>query len=135
MIFATSNASSAQPALEPGLWRITVTSTTTGKPDPPQDSKQCLGEELQNLPAYFAPQLEGGDAECERTQPPAKDRQLTYRMKCRGADFTVDALTGVTIQNSRHFTMTIQTQAQTAEESATVVAKGEGRRLGACPKQ
>jgi hypothetical protein len=46
-------------------------------------------------------------------------------MHCRGAGFTVDALTGVTVKNSRHFTVTIQTHSRTADESATVVAKGK----------
>ena len=59
-VFAAAPSAHAQAALEPGLWRVTVSSTTNGKPDPNQDTKECLGEELKDITAYFAPQLEGG---------------------------------------------------------------------------
>jgi hypothetical protein len=134
-ILAASSADGAQPALEPGLWRITVTSTTNGKPDPVQDSQECLGDELKDIAAYFAPQLENGEADCTRTQEPPKGRELTYRMQCRGAGFTVDALTGATVHNSRHFTVTMRINTKTEQESAIVVGKGEGHRTGVCPKQ
>ncbi|MGH7767306.1 MAG: DUF3617 domain-containing protein [Candidatus Binatia bacterium] len=131
-VFASSGAADAQPALEPGLWRISVTSTTNGKPDPNQDSKECLGDELKDLASYFAPELEGAKATCKRTRQPAADRKTGYRMQCSGAGFTVDALTSVTIENSRHFTMSIRTDSRAPGESAIVVVKGEGRRIGAC---
>jgi hypothetical protein len=132
-VFAFSRAACAQPALEPGLWRITVTSTTNGKSDPKQDLKECLGEELKDLAAYFAPQLEGAKATCKRTRQPEGDRTVAYRMQCSGEGFTVDALTSVTVVNSRHFTMSIRTDSRAPGESAVVVAKGDGRRTGACP--
>jgi hypothetical protein len=133
-VFAASSAAGAQPELEPGMWRLTINSTTNGKADPAQDSEQCLGEELNDLAAYFTPQLEGAESEveCTPTRQPAKDRELSYRMQCRGADLTIDALTRVTIENSRHFTMSIRTDSRTSQESAIVVAKGEGRWIGAC---
>jgi hypothetical protein len=111
---------------------MTVTSTTNGKPDPKQDFKQCLGEELKDLPAYFAPQLEGGQATCKHTRQPEADRTINYRMQCSGAGFTIDALTSITFENSRHFTMSIRTDSRAPGESATVIAKGEGRWIGAC---
>jgi hypothetical protein len=67
-VFASPSAARAQAALEPGMWRLTLTSTTNGKPDPKQDSKECLGEQLKDLAAYFAPQLEGAKATCQRTR-------------------------------------------------------------------
>jgi hypothetical protein len=131
-VFAPPRAVCAQAALEPGIWRITVTSTTNGKPDPKQDLKECLGEELKALASYFAPQLEGAKATCKRTRQPEVDRKVGYRMQCSGAGFTVDALTSITVENSRHFTMSIRMDSRTKRESAIVVAKGEGRRIGAC---
>lgn len=131
-VFASSSAACAQTPLEPGVWRITVTSTTNGKPDPKQESKECLGDELKDLASYFAPQLEGAKATCKRTRQPEKDRTVAYRMQCSGEGFTVDALTSVTVVNSRHFTMSIRTDSRAPGESAVVVAKGEGRRIGAC---
>jgi hypothetical protein len=53
-------------------------------------------------------------------------------MQCSGADFTVDALTSVTVENPRHFTVSIKTDSRAPGESAVVVATGEGRRIGAC---
>lgn len=133
--FAASSAAGAESALEPGMWRVTVATTTNGKPDPDQDSKECLGEELKDLAAYFAPQLEGGKAECKRTRQPSKDREVTYRLQCHGGGFTVDAMTSVTVENSRHFTVTMQINTRTERESAIVVANAQGHRTGACPLQ
>ena len=119
-------------ALEPGLWRITLSSTTNGKPDPKQDLKECLGEELKDLPAYFAPQLEGAQATCKLTRLPEADRTIGHRMQCSGAGFTVDALTSVTVENSRHFNLSLRTDSRAPGESAIVVAKGEGQWVSAC---
>lgn len=133
-VFVAAPAANAQAALEPGLWRITVSSTTNGKPDPKQDTKECLTEELKDIPAYFAPQLEGGKAECTRTRQPSKDPKIVaYRMQCTGPGFTVDALTSVTIEDSRHFSVTMRIDSKAPQESATVVANGEAAWTGACP--
>lgn len=134
-LFLASAAACAQPALEPGMWRITVTSTTNGKPDPDQTSEQCLGKELKDIASYFAPQLEGVKAECKRRRQPSEDRKLAYRMQCSGAGFTVDALTSVTVESSRHFTVAMRINTRTGQESAIVVGKGEGHRTGACAGQ
>lgn len=135
LVLAASSATGTQPALEPGMWRITLTSTTNGKADPAQESTQCLGEELKDLAGYFAPQLEEADATCERERQPSKDRGVTYRMHCRGTGLTVDALTGATIEDARHFTVTMRIETRTPNESALVIAKGKGRRTGTCPEK
>jgi hypothetical protein len=133
-VFVAAPSAHAQAALEPGLWRVTVSSTTNGKPDPNQDTKECLSEELKDITAYFAPQLEGGKAECTRTRQPSKDPKIVaYRMQCAGAGFTVDALTSVTLEDSRHFSVTMRIDSKAPQESATVVAKGEAAWTGACP--
>jgi hypothetical protein len=124
----------AQPSLEPGVWRVTVTSTTNGKPDPNQDSKECLRDELKDLAAYFAPQLEEAKASCTRTRQPSEDpKNVAYRMQCSGEGFTVDALTSVVIEDARHFTVSMRIHSKTSQESAVVVAKGDARWTGACP--
>jgi hypothetical protein len=133
VLVAAENAY-AQAALEPGLWRLMVNSTTNGKPDPGQDSKECLGEELKDIAAYFAPQLEEAKATCTRTRQPSKDpKVVAYRMQCTGAGFTVDARSSVTIEDSRHFSLFLQIDSRSQQESATVVAKGEASWTGACP--
>ncbi len=132
-VFAVPSAAGAQVALEPGMWRITVTSTTNGKPDPAQDSQECLGEELKDLATYFAPQLEGAEVECKRTRQPSEERKVNYRMQCSATGLTVDALTSVTVEDSRHFTVTMRINSRTPQESASVVAKGKGSWTGACP--
>ena len=133
LVGTASSGTGSQPTLEPGMYRITFNSTSNGKPDPAQESSQCLGEELKDLAGYFAPQLEEADATCERERQPSKDRDVTYHMQCRGTGLTLDALTGVTVENTRHFTVTMRIETQTNKESALVVGKGEGRRTGACP--
>jgi hypothetical protein len=118
--------------LEPGMWSITVTSTTNGKPDPKQDLRECLSKELKDLSSYFAPQLEGAKATCKTTRQPGGDRTVAYRMQCSGEGFTVDALTSVTIENPHQFTVSIRTDSRAPGETAVVVAKAEGLRTGAC---
>jgi hypothetical protein len=132
-VFAVPSAACAQVVLEPGMWRITVTSTTNGKRDPVQDSTECLGEELKDLATYFAPQLEGAEVECKRTRQPSDERKVNYRMQCSATGLTVDALTSFTVENSRHFTVTMRTNSRTPQESAVVVAKGKASWTGACP--
>jgi hypothetical protein len=133
-VFGAAPAGRAQTALEPGLWRVTVSSTTNGKPDPTQDSKECLDEQLKDIAGYFAPQLENANAKCTRTRQPSKDpKVIAYRLQCTGDGFTVDALTSVTIADSRHFSVNLQIDSRTPQESATVTGKGEGSWTGACP--
>jgi hypothetical protein len=132
---AGAYAAGAQLALEPGMWRITVTSTTNGTSNPDEDTEQCLGEELKDLVSYFAPQLEEVQAQCTNTRQPSDPNQVAYRMQCRGAGFTVDALTRVTIESSSHFTATMRIDSRTVQESALVIANAQGRRTGACSRQ
>ena len=132
--WVAARATAAPPALEPGMWKISVTSTTNGKSNPKEDTDQCLGDELKDLTSYFAPQLENAQAECTNTLQPSEDpNQIAYRMQCRGAGFTVEALTSVTFESSRDFSMTMRIDSRTPRESAIVVASGEGHRTGACP--
>jgi hypothetical protein len=123
----------AQPELEPGNWKLTVTSTTNGKPEPVQNTEECLRDELKDLGAYFAPALEGVKAQCKKSRLPSKDpRKLDYRMQCTGSGFTVKAETAVTIEGPRLFTATMRMDTKTMKESAAVLARMEGRWAGAC---
>lgn len=132
--YGAPSSGSGGPVLEPGVWRLMLTTTTNGNPDPVQDFQQCLDEELQDLPAYFSPQLENLDnVKCSRAQQPPNDGELAYLMQCTGAGLTVDALTSVTIQNPHRFTVTLRIKSQTDQESALVIGEGEGRWVGACP--
>jgi hypothetical protein len=123
----------AQVQLEPGRWTLRVVSTTNGKQDAAQESEQCLGDELKDLGSYFAPQLQGAEADCERAKESTDDsRKIVHRMHCTGADFTVAATTTVTIMDSRRFTASIQVDSKTPTGSSSVVADAEGRWTGAC---
>lgn len=123
----------AQPQLEPGNWQMKIATTTNGKADPVQNAEECLGDELKDLGAYFAPSLEGSRAKCERTRQPSSDpRQINYRMRCTGRGLSVNATTGVTIVNPRLFTVTMRIESRTPRESAVVSAEAEGRWAGAC---
>ena len=51
-----------QTVLEPGLWRVTVNSTTNGRPEAEQDDQVCLEAELKDLGKYFAPERDGREA-------------------------------------------------------------------------
>jgi len=133
--FAACTAWAAQPELEPGNWKLHVVSTTNGKPDPVQDTEECLGDELKDLGTYFAPDLEGAKAKCKKTRLPSSDpKKLAYRTQCTGSGFTVDMTATVTIESSRHFTASMRINSKTRKESALVVADAEGRWAGACKK-
>jgi len=131
--FAACTAWAAQPELEPGNWRLHVVSTTNGKPQPVEDTEECLGDELKDPGTYFAPDLEGVEAKCKKTRLPSSDpRKLVYRTQCTGSGFTVDMAATVTIESSRHFTSSLRMHTKTKEESALVVANTDGRWAGAC---
>ena len=44
-------ARAAEPEMDPGNWKLHVASTTNGKPEPVQDTQECLGDELKDLGA------------------------------------------------------------------------------------
>lgn len=126
-----------QTVLEPGLWRITVNSATNGKRDPDQDNQECLEAELKDLGKYFAPELEGVRAKCTRTRLRTNDPNiLVHRLKCTGthSKFTTEMESKVNIVNATHFNLYLKMDSKTPKESATVIAEGEAKRIGACPK-
>lgn len=133
--FAAPAAWAAQPELEPGNWKLHVVSTTNGKPEPVQNTEECLGDELKDLGGYFAPELEGVKAKCKKTRLPSSDpRKLIYRTQCTGSGFSTDISATVTIENSRHFTASLRMNSKTKTESALVVADADARWAGACKK-
>ena len=126
----------AQAQLEPGRWTLRVSSTTNGKPDPVQNSEQCLGDELKDLGSYFSPQLQGAEADCKRSEESTDGgRKIVRRMECTGDGFSVAATTTVTIIDSRSFTASIQVESKTPKQTSSVVADAEGRWTGACKAQ
>ncbi len=128
------NAWGAQAGLEPGNWKLKVASTVNGKPEPEQNTQDCLrADQLKDLGAYFAPDLEGAKAKCTKTQKPTGDAtKLAYRMRCTGSGFTLEMDAGASIESARHFVVDIRMHTRTRTESALVVAKAEGRWDGAC---
>lgn len=132
--FAVCSAGAAELELEPGNWKLKVTSTVNGKPEPEQNTEECLrAEELKDLAAYFAPDMEGVKAKCSRASKPSSDpKQLIYRTRCTGSGFNSEINATVKIENARHFSMDIRMNTRTREESALVLAKAEGRWSGAC---
>jgi hypothetical protein len=126
-------AADPAPRLDAGNWRVRVTSVTNGVADPNQDEQVCLRDELKDLAAYFAPQLEGVKASCTTTRVPVADRKvLARRLRCVGAGFTYEAESRVRIVSPSRFTLTLDSVAKTAKETGVVSAKGEGDHLGPC---
>jgi hypothetical protein len=118
------NGWAAQAGLEPGNWKLKVESSVNGKPEPEQNTQDCLrADQLKDLGAYFAPDLEGVKAKCTKTQQPTGDT---------GCGFTLEMDAGVSIESPRHFIADIKMHTKTRKESALVVAKAEGRWDGAC---
>ena len=134
---AAGSAWAAEAALEPGNWKLKVVSSVNGKPEPEQNTQDCLrAHQLKNLGAYFAPDLEGMKAKCAKTQQPTGDAtKLAYKMRCTGSGFTLEMDAGVSIESSRYFVADIRMNTRTRQESAVVVAKAEGRWDGPCKPQ
>ena len=133
-LLVAGNAWGAQPGLEPGNWKLKVTSSVNGKPEPEQNTEDCLrAAQLKDLGAYFAPDLEGVKAKCTKTQKPTGDAtKLAYQMRCTGSGFTLNMDAGVSIESPRHFVADIRMHTKTKKESALVVAKAEARWDGPC---
>ena len=125
-------SASAETAMEPGNWHLTTRSTTNGKADPVQEQDECLGDELKDLSAYFAPALEGVKAKCTRTPRAARDGSIAYTMKCRGTSFTMDIESAVRVEHPKRFTATLKMDTKTPKERAIVVANIEGMNVGPC---
>jgi len=133
-LLVAGNTWGAQAGLEPGNWKLKVTSTVNGKPEPEQNTEDCLrADQLKDLGAYFAPDLEGVKAKCVKTQKPTGDAtKLAYQMRCTGGSFTLQMDAGVSIESPRHFVADIRMHTKTRKESALVTAKAEARWDGAC---
>ena len=128
-------AADAPLRLEPGNWRVRVSSVTNGVSDPNQDSETCLGDELKDLAGYFSPQLEGVKANCTTTRVPGKDpKVIARRLRCTGTGFSYEAETSVTIVSPSRFVLSLASRAKTATETGIVSASGEGDRIGPCKK-
>ncbi len=132
---AFSALSADAPRLDPGNWRVRVTSITNGVADPAQDAQVCLGDELKDLAAYFSPELEGVAARCTRTRLRSDDpRVILHRLRCAGKGFTYELEGRVTIVSPTRFTLSMRSLAKTATETGVVSAQGQGDHLGACKK-
>lgn len=131
---AAGNAWSAQVGLEPGSWKLKVTSTINGKPEPELNTQDCLrADQLKDLGAYFAPDLEGVKAKCTKAQKPTGDAaRLAYRMRCTSTGFTLEMDVGVLIESPLHFVADVRMQTKTSKESDLAIARAEGRWQGAC---
>ena len=134
LALAFAPAALAQVAMEPGLWHLTTKSTTNGKPEPTQEQDECLThKELSDLNKYFAPELEGITAKCQRAQRPTADKSISYHMKCAGKGFTMDIESAVKIEGPKRFTATMTMDTKTQKERALVKAHVVAERTGACP--
>ena len=122
----------AQVKLEEGNWHITTKSTTKGKPDPVQEQDECLRDELKDLAAYFAPALEGVQADCKKTPRKTASGTIAYKMRCTGKGFTVDAESEVKVVGPKEFTAMLKMDTKTSKERAVVVANAVGRHTGPC---
>ena len=141
LLFAAATSAThlayGQTVLEPGMWRVTVNSTTNGQPQPPQDEEVCLEAELKDLAKYFSPEFEGVQAKCKRAKQPTSDpNSLSYRMTCTGtaSKFTSEVQSNVILVSATHFKLSLKMNTKTPKESALVVAEGEAKRIGPCPK-
>ena len=135
LLVAACGTASAQPALEGGSWRLTVTMTVDGAGSAPQVSNVCLREELKDLNAYFAPALDGIDAECTRTPAASGEAgTMAYDLHCTGPSLTIDGKTSVTVHDPRRFSATIDIDSRRPGQHALVHADTDAIWTGPCPE-
>jgi len=120
------------PALEPGNWMFSLRSVTDGKPEPAQTGEQCLGEQLKDPAAYFAPRVDNPEAKCENKRLEPSPNTIEFGLRCQGPGYTVEGLTRVTIVDSRHFTIEARILTRSMTASRLVVSTGEALRTGNC---
>jgi hypothetical protein len=129
---AAPACAAAQVKMEEGNWHITTKATTNGKPEPVQEQDECLRDELKDLAAYFAPALEGVQADCKRTPQKTASGTIAYKMRCTGRGFTLEAQSEVKVAGPKEFTAMLKMDTKTSKERAVVVANAVGRHTGAC---
>lgn len=120
--------------LQPGNWRLHVVSTVNGVAEPTQDTEACISaEELSDLGSYFAPDLEGAEADCKKTRQPSADPGLVaYQMSCTGSSFTVEMATQVAIESSTRFGATLKIDSRTETEYAHVEGQADANWASEC---
>ena len=133
LALAYAPAALAQGSMQPGLWHLTTKSTTNGKADV-QEQDECLTpKELSDLNKYFAPELEGITAKCQRAQHKTADKSIAYHMKCVGKGFSMDVESAVRVEGPRSFTATMTVDTKTTKEHVLVKADVVAAHTGPCP--
>jgi Protein of unknown function (DUF3617) len=133
-LLALGTGAAPVPVLEPGNWMYSLEVVSNGKQMPARTAEECLDEELKDVVGYFAPQLEGVQGKCENERKSA-DSHLDYKMRCVGSGFVMEAVTRVTIEDSRHVRIRTQVLTQTMQGDTRVVMSGDALRTGACRKK
>ena len=82
LALAPGAACAADPAIQPGLWEITITTQVPGAPTPQQHTTQhCIDKENAANMQNMAP-LPGADAKCRKTDSRQSGNRYTYTMQC-----------------------------------------------------
>jgi hypothetical protein len=129
-----ASAGFADTWLEAGNWRIEVATTTNGVAEPRDESEQCLDSvSPEGLARYFAPVLEGVQAECATAELPASaEKSYRFEMTCAGPEFSIVSRSDVTVPTSRAFSMQVEIDTRTQARTAKVVADAHGTWIGPC---
>jgi len=134
VLLALGTGATPVPVLEPGNWMYSLEVVSNGKQMPVREAEDCLDAELKDIVGYFAPKLEGVQAQCENERKSA-DRHLDYKMRCTGNGFVMDLVTRVTIEDSRHVRIRSEILTRTMQGDTRVVTTGDALRTGACRKK
>jgi len=133
---ATVAAAEPQSAikLQPGTWRLRVSSITNGVADPAQDTEVCISaEELSDLGSYFAPVLEDVDADCKKTRQPSADpNKIDYRMACIAPKITVNSMSQVMIESINRFDLAMVIDSRTEIETGHVEVSAQANWVRPC---
>jgi len=123
----------AAEGIQPGLWKITSMVVNNGMKSPPHANTRCLtAAQASDLADTFSPRFGGVNTTCKRTQYEKSERQLSWRLECRG-QLNMDSTAAFTFFSPLRYTATIATKSWIADQQLmdSHVAL-EGEYLGAC---
>jgi len=131
--FALACSAAFADGIDPGLWRITTHSESTGMTGPPHQSSKCLtAEQTGDLGATFAPIPATVNSVCAPIERSLKGPLLTWHLVCKG-QLNMDLSGAFDFDSPHHYTGTVHTKAEMGGmpmvDSQTTI---EGQWVSAC---
>jgi hypothetical protein len=129
---ALMTSARAQNAPQPGLWKMTVTTQSAGRPAVKAAQNTCI------TPEHVKKQQEGSESgaaaqrNCQRVKFERSATGMTMRYKCSG-ELAMEMTTTYAYDGPQHYTVAMKATGARAGKAIASTTTIDARRIGECP--